>query len=799
MADPNRIRPVPLPLRLERDRGEFRLPAPLTSFVGREREVVETANLLRRPDVRLVTLTGPGGVGKTRLALRVAEGTASDFADAGAFVPLAPVRDPALMASTVATAIGVPEVAGREPAEAVSDFLGDRRFLLVLDNLEHLLPAAVIVTSWLAACPRLTVLATSRAVLRVTGEHRFDLAPFDLPDLNRLPPAERLTKNPAVRLFVERARAARTEFALTPDNARTVAAICTRLDGLPLAIELAAARVQHLPLGALLDRLERRLPTLTGGPRDQPARLSTMRDAIAWSYDLLSPEERAFFRCLAVFEGGFTLEAAEHVRRAPSDLAPDSCLPSPVSVLDGIATLVSESLLRPEDSTDGEPRYQMLESVREFGLEQLAASGEEETVRTRHLAWVLTLAEGHRRGAGSFLDARWLDRMEQELSNVRAALTFAEQAGTVDLGLRLAGESFKLWQFRSHRAEGRRWLERALARDSGAPSIARGSALQAIGYLANSLGDRGKAVAYLDECLSLAYLLGDTELVQWATWGLAAVALDTGCHDERTATLLADSERAAAERGDVTGVAAALLLQACLAHRRSELSRADSLLGEALAIYRDRGHIAGVSWCLRDLGFVASDQGDYARAAALYADSLEHWRHVASQEDFVMLLALVALLAAAVGQSERAVRWLAAATALGERHGAVHPHIEQQRFDRVADDLRVVLGEAAYAAAWEAGRMLGPDEAIAETSAALAEPFVAAQAPRRGGGGAAGLTPREVEVLVLVAAGRSDREVAEALFLSLGTVRSHLSNIFGKLGVGSRTAAIAAARDLDIL
>jgi predicted ATPase/DNA-binding CsgD family transcriptional regulator len=800
-ADRSRIEPVPLVPLGDRDRTRPQLPVPLTSFVGREREVVAVAELVRRPGVRLVTLTGPGGVGKTRLAIRVADEVAADFPDGVWFVVLAPVRDPALVAATVAQALGVPETATRTVEEGIRAVLQDRRALLVLDNLEHLPDAGPPLADLLSACPRLSVLVTSRAVLRVSGEHGVPVPPLSLPKAATASGADRPLEAEAVQLFVERAAAARSDFALGESDAQTIAAICEKLDGLPLAIELAAARVTSLSPAALLALMERRLALLTGGPRDQPARLRSLRDAIAWSHDLLTCNEQVLFRCLSVFVNGFTLEAAEAVcGEAEGEGFSSAFRPPPsASVFDGVASLIGESLLRPEETADREPRYQMLETVREFGLEQLAASGEEETVRGRHLSWVLALAEAHRIGAVSMLDTVWLDRMERDVGNLRAALAFAERAEDAEIGLRMATAAFKLWQFRSRRAEGRRWLERALARDPGSPSVARAAALQALGYLENSLGDRAQAVAHLEESLALGRALGDTERVQLATWGLAAVAMDTGCHDERTAALLAESARAAEERGDVPGVAVARLLQGALAHLRGELAQAETLLGEGLALYRDQHHVAGVSWCLRALGFVAADSGDHARAAALYAETLENWRAIGVQEELVDWLAMVALLAASVGHSEQAARWLAAAGALGERRGAVSSLPEQQRYDRAANDLRTILGEAAFAAAWEAGRTLSPDEAVAEASAVLSVLAVSAGGDGEDAGGPTGLTPREREVLVLVADGLSDREVAAALFVEPGTVRSHLTSAFGKLGVGSRTVAVATARRLGIL
>ena len=363
--------PAPVPLRpLDGQKPPIaHLPQPLTSFIGREREVATVVNLLRREHVRLVTLTGPGGVGKTRLAIRVAEIAVTDFLDGVWFVPLATVRDPALIASTIARALGIQETADRSFEEGIGAFFAGRREMLVLDNYEHVLDAAPLVTELLAACPALTVLVTSRSTLRLSGEHDISVPPLASLDPERLPPLDRLREAEAIRLFVERATSANAEFVLTEANATDVATLCARLDGLPLAIELAASRNRALPPQTMLRRLDQRLRLLTGGARDQPMRLRSLREAIAWSYDLLTEPEQVLFRRLAVFVGGCTLAAAEAVASGPDDVALDP--------FEGIASLVDKSLLRPETGHDGESRYLMLETVREYGLEQLAAHDDE--------------------------------------------------------------------------------------------------------------------------------------------------------------------------------------------------------------------------------------------------------------------------------------------------------------------------------------------------------------------------------------------------------------------------------------
>ena len=803
-------RPIALTPRVAHGLDLPPLPIALAPFVGRERELATVQALLLRPEVRLLVLTGPGGVGKTRLALRTAEAVADRFADGAAFVALAPVADADSVLPAIARALDVREASDRSPAERLRAALRDRHLLLVLDNFEHVLAAGPAVADLLGRCPRLAVVVTSRAPLGVYGERDYPVPSLGLPDdptdaHHPLPPTA-IEQADAVRLFVDRVQAVRPDFALTEANAAAVAAICRHLDGLPLAIELAAARTRHFAPAALLARLERRLPLLTGGPRDQPPRLRTMRDAIAWSYDLLSRDEQALFRRLSVFVGGFTLEAAEAIAGGEggggAGLVPLSVATPPPppersdtpSVLDLVSSLVDKSLLRPADGPDDAragPRFGMLETIREYGLERLDASGEGEEVRRRHAAFYLALAERVEPELVGREQRRWLARLEAEHGNLRAVLDWAIERGEAEIGLRLGSALWRFWYLRGHAREGERWLARLLDRIAAASPTMSVEALRRAGSLARLWGDEERGAALLERSLQLARATADKREIGRALHHVGnaiAQAGDVG----RARTLLEESLTLAREAGDRIFVVLALGSLGEHVRVLGDFPRAAALLTEALDLARATGDELQVSFNLVNLATLRRAEGDLVRSSALYREALALAGELGNQESIAYGLAGLGGVAGDQGRWEQAARLLGACAALCEEIGLTLQPDERVRFERDTAAARHRLGAAAFAAAWDASRALPLEHAVAEAMVVASDANSAAPA-RPSSDAGLGLSPREREVLRLVAEGLGDKEIAAALAISPRTVGRHLENLRAKLGVDSRAAAAALA------
>jgi non-specific serine/threonine protein kinase len=768
------------------------LPAPLSEFVGRESELARLTTLLADPDVRIVTLTGPGGVGKTRLAIAAATALRQRFADGVAFVSLATIFRPELVVPAIAEAMALRALAGRDRGDQLRAFLCDKRLLLVLDNLEQVLEAAPELARLVAAAPGLTLLATSRAPLRLGGEREVPVPPLRVAGEDATP-AELLTSE-AGRLFIARAQGHDPSFRVEAESAPHVAAICARLDGLPLAIELAAARVKVLPPRHLRQRLERRLPLLAPGVRDAPARHRTMRDAIAWSYGLLTPAEQRLFRRLGVFAGGFTLEAAEWVTgsqgvRASGETITQSprhpeTLSPPSDTLDLIAALVDKSLVRPVATAEAEAttRFGMLETIREFALEQLAASGEVEATQAAHATHCIALVDMLLPTKGA-APAGWLERLAPELPNLRGALSHLVERSEADAALRLA-EVWQLlaWSSRADSGEALLWLEAALT--LGGNAAARVHALIAAAGLAALRGDHSRAIALAEDGLHISR---DHNY----PFGVAYAHFYRGVAEEWSGDLAGAAARyAEAIAGwqvldEPYWLALAQTNLGMVTFWRGDASAAAALMADGLAGSRAAGDAWGTALALGALAAVACARGDLPRAVALYAESLDLWSAMEDHRGIAGTLAGLAGVAVAGGEYLPAARLLGAAAALAEAVQTAHL-VHHEQHQRVLAATRARLDADTFAQEWATGRALSPEE-IAGLAAAPVR-TAAAQAANPDA-----LTRREHEVYRLIVAGKATREIAAALYMSPRTAEWHVRNILDKLGVSSRREAIAQA------
>ncbi len=707
------------------------LPAQRTTFVGRDKEVAALRELLLQQDVRLVTVTGPGGIGKTRLALQVAKEMSENFPGGVHFVPLAAVNEPDLVYSTVAPTLGVHQPGGRSPFEALKEHVQNLLqvpTLLLLDSFEHLTAAAPMVAELLAAGPNVKVLVTSRAPLRVYGEREFPVPLLGLAD--------------ARSLFVQRAAAVQPGFQFTEANALAVGEICARLDGLPLAIELAAARIKLLSPSALRAHLESRLQLLTGGARDLPARQQTLRATIDWSHDLLNESEQKLFRRLSVFAGGCTLEAVEAVCNTKEDLG--------LGVLDGMAALVDQSLVQRVETAEGESRFAMLETIREYGREKLAGSGEAALTRRAHAAYCLVLAEEGASARGE--QSEWLVRFDREHDNFRAALEWLAENGEVEWGLRLGAALFHYWETREYFAEGRDRLGKLLSRGGGA-TRSRARALFAAGALAAEQGDYGSADSHYKASLEIARQLNDKQSIAVSLNALAVSARDRGdlaasrsLFEENvklwkelgdhlaaarslsnlanvvklqgdytnTRTLYEECLKVFEALGDRSGVAWSLNYQGDVARAQGDVAAARALYEASLATFHELGDRWGLAGSLGDLGNLAQVEGDYGRAHSLYGESLRIFQELQHNRGVARLLECFAGCAAAQLEPERALRLAGAAAALRQTLGAPPSADEQSKLEKTLEAARRALPHEAGAAAWLEGWGMPVEKAVEE-------------------------------------------------------------------------------------
>jgi predicted ATPase/class 3 adenylate cyclase len=625
------------------------LPVQLTSFVGREHELAELRTLLLRTDVHLLTLTGTAGTGKTRLAQQLAEDLLPEFPRGVFFVPLASLHDPRLFLSTVGEAIGVRDVPGQPLLVTIVDALQAHGVLLVLDNFEHVMSEARVIGELLSTCASLKVLVTSREVLHLAGEHVFALSAMAVPDPDDRLSSERIAEYDAVQLFTERARAARPAFSLTPLNAPTIAAICSQLDGLPLAIELAAARIQLLPPDALLTRLrqpfEQGQMLLAGGGSDRPERHQTLRNAIDWSFGLLKPWEQQLFRQLAVFSGGFTLHAAEAICDADADLRPH--------VLEGIASLIDKSLLQPTEDLTFEARYQMLHTIREYGLMQLEAGGDPDSIHARLAAFLVELAELAEPELTGPRQVEWLNRLESEHDNLRAALQWCGDQHDVKLSLRLASALWRFWSTRGYVREGLRWLEAAVEDPNACSTLLLAKALNGAANLAREQGDYRVAERLHTRSLEIAREHDDRRATAEALNNLGLIALYQG-RGELAQRYCQEGLTLFRENGDQGGIAAALNNLGNVARERGDSDMAEHLHDESLAVRRALGDKRGVALSLNNLANIVLNKGDYWRAAALHQESLELRRELGDRAGVATSLNNLGNVARAQGDAKAA-------------------------------------------------------------------------------------------------------------------------------------------------
>jgi predicted ATPase/DNA-binding CsgD family transcriptional regulator len=835
------------------------LPIEPTPIIGRATEIERAVERLREQSVRLLTFTGPGGTGKTRLAIAVATVLRDDFRDGVFMVVLAPIREPGLVIATIAHSLEVMEEAGKPILETLQSFLRDRQILLLLDNFEQVEAAAPYIATLMKSAPKLKVLITSRTLLRLAGEYEFMVPPLPLPDLTQLSAGSELAQNPAVMLFLQRAQAVRPGLQLTETTAPAIAEICCRLDGLPLAIELAAARCKILSPQALLARLASPLQLLTRGSPDLPERQQALRATIDWSYALLTTQEQTLFRRLAIFVGGWTLQAVEEVCTTADGRRPgnrqSALTPATMAVLDNLTAIVENSLVRQTEEADGEPRFNMLETIHEYALERLEESGEAPILQQLHVHFYLALAEVAEPSLTGSEQLAWLARLEREHDNLRAALTACKSlAAGAELGLRLAAALWWFWWVRGHLTEGRAWLETLLAQTATAmPSQhfvqIRATALYRAGFMAclqdeyrraNTLaeesltlfrslndargigwahyvlglvatfqGDHARAKSYAEECLLLFRALGDSRGISWVLNDLGNLAMMQG-DLSRAVGHYQESLMLSRALGNVRDIASSLGNLSGAAVAQGDLPRAVAYSEEVLGLLRTMGDIIGTAITLHSLGYIAQLQGDLPSAQSLFVEAFQLYNQSSNRFGIARCLAGLAAVATATGNPLHAAQLLGAAAAQHDNLASFLELEERARYEQSLAGLRTQLGEPAFTEAWTVGRAMTPAQALASLAPASVAPPPAPTTPPPPSSSPlpstaltsaplqtppTGLSERELEVLRLLARGLSYTEIAEQLVISPRTVNRHLTSVYTKLNVSSRHAATRYALD----